>query len=87
MNEDVDKDAQEVVNAWGLNVRAGNAHLLTEEFRALLELVVRYQESKKVADSLRHFDSLTDDVSSAEVAAREEFVEAHRIWVEKHLST
>jgi hypothetical protein len=36
--EHADDLAQEVVNAWGINARAGNAATLTRDFKALFEI-------------------------------------------------
>ena len=53
-----DEWAQNVVNAWGVNVSAGNARLLTEEFKSLLDLACRYREARSLADNHRQFNML-----------------------------
>lgn len=89
--EHADELAQEVVNAWGMNVRAGNAAKLTADFRRLLEAACQYRTAKQIADSWREYSSaigreLSDPKSeAAEKAMRESFAEAYKkFWDEHH---
>jgi len=86
IEEGVDKDAQEVVNAWGVNMRAGNAALLTEEFKALLELACRYQEASKLAANHRRFNALSESEAAEEATTRQTFAEAYKRWSDKHIA-
>ncbi len=76
--------AQEVVNAWGLNVHAGNAESLTSEFKIVLDKACRYQDAKRLTDSYRQFSLVSDtDAEAKETAARQTFAEAFKAWKEK----
>ena len=55
--------AQEVLNAWGVNMAAYNANDFTPEFKSLLEAACEYRSAKSLADNHREFDC----VSEAEV--------------------
>jgi hypothetical protein len=72
-----DQLAQDVVNAWGANVKAGNGELLSGEFRALFEKTCAYRDAKRIADNRREHHMLTDREASEETAARSEFLEAY----------
>jgi cell division protein FtsB len=76
--EDVERDAQEVVNVWGLNMQAGNAASLTKEFKVLFELACRYQEASKLAQSHRLFDALSEQEAIDELVTRQTFAEAYK---------
>jgi hypothetical protein len=78
--EDADKLAQDVVNAWGINVTAGNAELLSTEFKALFEKVEAYRFARKIADNRREHNILTADVEEQERTTRKEFLAAHRAF-------
>src|SRR5229473_5855033 len=80
----VDELAQGVVNAWGLNVEAGNAADLTPEFKALLDRACRYQSIRRVEDNHREFNVLTEQEAADEKAARQAFAEAYKTFYEKH---
>jgi hypothetical protein len=86
----VDALAQEVVNAWGLNMRAGNAISLTPEFLDVFEKASRYQGAKRVADFYRLRNALLseegEEAAQAEETARRTFTEVYKPWVEKHTS-
>jgi hypothetical protein len=56
---DADALAQEVVNAWGMNVTAGNAERLSAGFKALFEKACAYRDAKKIADNRRTYNALT----------------------------
>jgi len=76
--------AQEVVNAWGQNVQAGNRDSLTPEFLDVFDKACRYQERKWSADSYRAHNALSDEGARAENEARRTFIQAYLPWVEKH---
>lgn len=79
-----DEWAQKVVDAWGMNVEAGNAALLTDEFKALLDLACRYRDAKSIADNHRQFSMLSDRDEAEVGRTRRAFVEAYRAFHEKH---
>ena len=84
--ENADKLAQDVVNAWGLNVTAGNAELLTPEFKALVDKTFLYRTLKQVADNHRDFGVLTEREGAEEQAARCTFAEAYKDFYEERVS-
>jgi len=45
--EHADKLAQEVVNAWPMNMRADNTDSLTEDFKALFDKACRYRNARR----------------------------------------
>lgn len=81
--EHADELAQEVVNAWGVNVTAGNAAYLTADFMALFDKTCLYRDAKKVADNHREFNMLTERDAVEEKARRQAFVEAYSTFYEK----
>lgn len=81
---DADVLAQQIVNAWGVNVTAGNAERLTTEFKALFEKTCDYRRAKRLADNRREFDMLTDNLAVKERVSRREFLEAYRSFHEAH---
>jgi hypothetical protein len=82
--EQADKLAQEVVNAWGVNVQAGNAVLLTAQFKVLLDNACRYREARKLADNHRQFNVLGEQAEAQEKATRHAFAEAYKAFDEEH---
>jgi hypothetical protein len=74
--------AQEVVNDWGLQVKAGNGAYLTPEFLDIFDKACRYQQAKGPADFYRSRNALTAEVAQAEETARRTFVEAYKPWAE-----
>jgi hypothetical protein len=79
--------AQDVVNAWGLNTRAGNAASLTPEFLDVFEKACRYQQVKSSADFFRSRDALLQTEEGQKAvqtveAARRAFIEAYKPWAE-----
>jgi len=82
--EQVDKLAQDVVNAWGLNVSAGNAADLTPEFKSLLDKACNYQSAKRTADNHREFGILTERDEAELQAKRLAFAEEYKIFDETH---
>jgi mevalonate kinase len=79
-----DELAQEVVNAWGVNMQAGNAASLTDEFKAVLDKACRYRNAKEVADNHRQFNMLSERDAGEETATRQAFAEAYKIFWERH---
>jgi hypothetical protein len=82
--EHADELAQEVVNAWGGNVSAGNAARLSPDFKALFEKTCRYRDAKQLADNHRQFNALSEKDAAEEIAARQEFAEAYRDFSDKY---
>jgi hypothetical protein len=78
--EDADKLAQDVLNAWGANVAAGNAELLSTEFKALFDKTDAYRFARKIADNRREHNILTADVEEQERITHNEFLAAHRAF-------
>jgi hypothetical protein len=83
---DADSLAQEVVDAWGLNIQAGNRDSLTVEFLDVLDKACRYQEKKWSADSYRAHHALSEEGAKAEDTAWRTFIQAYVPWMEKHRS-
>jgi len=75
---------QEVVNVWGVNMQAGNAALLTDEFKAVLDKACRYRMAKEVADNHREFNILSQRDAADETGTRQAFAEAYKILWDKH---
>lgn len=84
--EHADELAQEVVNAWGGNVAAGNAKLLTEDFKNLFEITCRYRTARETADNLRQFNMLSEREATAEKETREAFARAYKDYENEYLS-
>lgn len=82
--ERADELAQEVVNAWGVNMRAGNAAFLTDDFKALLDKACRYRDAKSDADNNRQFNMLSERDAAEEKATRQTFAEAYKSFWERH---
>ena len=82
--EHADGLAQEVVNAWRMNMRAGNAALLTDDFKTVLDKACRYRDARKVADNHRQFKILSESVAAEEEATRRAFAEAYKAFRENH---
>ena len=81
---DADEFAQEVVNAWAVNVDAGNAKLITTEFKDLFEATCRYLDLKRMADNHRQFNMLSPELAAKECTARETFAIAFKDFADKH---
>jgi hypothetical protein len=80
--------AQEVVNDWGTNMRAGNASALSEDFVALNEYACRYMNARDLADNHRKFSGLTEEDAAHEAETRQAFAEAYkRYWERKARSS
>lgn len=82
--ERADEWAQNVVDAWGVNVRAGNAALLTEEFKSLFNLACRYRDAKRVAENHRQFNVLTQREAAEEDRTLREFVKEFEAFHQRH---
>jgi|HubBroStandDraft_4_1064222.scaffolds.fasta_scaffold28475_6 hypothetical protein len=78
--------AQDVVNAWGINMEAGNAPLLTEEFKDLFETTCQFRNSKMIADNSRMAGVPTEAVEIELEAKRQAFALSYKIYREKHTS-
>jgi hypothetical protein len=77
--------AQEMVNAWGVNMKSGNSNSLTPEFMDVFEKACQYQSAKQQADSHRQLNILSETNAEAEeTATRLLFAEAFTKWCEKH---
>jgi hypothetical protein len=81
-----DELAQEVVHAWVVNTKAGNAEYLAPEFKGLFDKAIEYRQSKKIADNHRAFNLLTEEDESTECTSREIFASAYKRWVEYQMS-
>jgi len=79
-----DELAQEIVNAWGINVSAGNAATLTTEFKALFEITCQYRTAKETADNHREFNFLSEQDATKEKETRESFAKAYKCYWEKY---
>ena len=82
--EHVDKLAQDVVNAWGVNMQAGNGELLTPDFKALLDKACRYRTARSIADNHREFNVLSERTAAEEQEARLGFAETYKTFWEQH---
>lgn len=76
--EHADELAQEVVNAWGVNTRAGIP--LTDDFMAVFDKTCRYRDAKSQADNSRRVNILSEQVVAEEKATRQAFVEAYKAF-------
>lgn len=79
-----DELAQEVVNAWGVNVRTGNSSALSDEFMSVFDLAYRYRKTKELVANHREFGTLSAAEEGEEKALRLEFAEAYKVFWEKH---
>ena len=82
--QNADTLAQEVVNACGINVTAGNAELLAPDFKALCEKAFIYRETKRLADNHREHGGVSQRLAAEEKATRQAFAEAYKAFYEKH---
>jgi hypothetical protein len=82
--ERADKLAQEVVNAWEVNVSAGNAAVLTGQFKALMDSACLYQDARSIANNRREYGMLSEQEKAEEEAARQAFVKTYESFCEKH---
>ena len=70
--------AQDVVNAWGVNMQAGNGDLLSPEFKVLLDTACQYRTMKNIADNHRRFNALSEQTAAEEQEARLGFAETYK---------
>lgn len=77
-NDDPDVLAQNVVNAWCVNVRAGKGELLAPPCKDLFEKTCAYRAAKQTADNWREHIMLTDEETTEEERTKREFLEAYR---------
>ena len=76
--------AQEVVNAWDINVSAGNAATLTTEFKVLFKIACQYRTARETADNHREFNLLSEQDATTEKLTRESFAIAYQHYWEKY---
>jgi hypothetical protein len=72
------------VNAWGVNVQAGNAALLIAQFKVLLDNACRYRDARRLADNHRQFNVLGEQAEGQEKATRQAFAKAYKAFDEAH---
>jgi hypothetical protein len=82
--EHADDLAQHVVDAWGVNVQAGNAPLLTTRFKVLVDKACLYKNARRLADNHRQYNVLSEQDESEEKATREAFALAYKAYYERH---
>jgi hypothetical protein len=75
--------AQQVVDAWGVNVQAGNAALLTDDFKALFDKACQYRDAKSLGDNHRESNMLSERDADEEKSTRHAFLEAYRTFHKK----
>lgn len=76
--------AQSVVDAWGKHVQAGNAAVLTDEFKDLVNKACSYRNAKSLADNRREPGTLSEQEAGEEKRTRRAFVEAYMCSHRKH---
>jgi hypothetical protein len=81
--EQADKLAQDVVNAWGVNMQAGNGDMLSPDFKALLDKACQYRTAKSIADNHREFNILSERTAAEEQESRLEFSETYKTFWER----
>jgi hypothetical protein len=77
--------AQDVVNAWGISVQAGNGELLSDEFKDVLDKACRFRTIKRLAENHREFGILAEMVAAEETTTRRAFAETYRSWAQNLL--
>ncbi len=82
--EHADDLAQDVVNAWGVNVSAGNAKLLTADFNAVFELACRFRTARETADNRRQFNMPGERDSVVENETLEAFAKAYKSYEDQY---
>jgi hypothetical protein len=81
--EKADILAQDVVNAWGVNMQAGSAPRLTNKFKELFNKACLYQNARRLAKNHRQFHALSEEEAAEEQATRQAFAEACKAFYEK----
>ena len=82
--EKADKLAQDVMIAGGVNMQAGNAPRVTNQFKALFNQACLYQNARRVANNHRQSYTLSEQEASEEQMTRQACAEACRVFCEKH---
>jgi hypothetical protein len=83
-----DRNAQDVVNDWGLNIHAGNTDF-TPEFNALFDKADRYRRARQNADFYRRRSQLSETDEGVAALAEETdawqlFAERFNVWQQCH---
>ncbi len=78
-----DSLAQEIVNAWGINVQTGNASFLSDQFKVLLDKACLYRDARNLTDNHRKFNILNRQEEVEVQTARHTFAEAYKAFYEK----
>jgi hypothetical protein len=76
--------AQDMVNAWGVNMQTGNGPLLSAGFREVFETTCQFRTAKMIADSWRRAGIPTEAVDAEVEAKRRVFAQAFKTFYEKH---
>ncbi len=84
--EHADTLAQDMVNAWGINMQAGNGPVLSEEFKEVFEMTCEFRTAKRVADNWRRAGMPTEAVDAIVQVKRQVFAQAFKTFHEKHES-
>jgi hypothetical protein len=61
-----------------MNVRAGNAAIVSAEFRGLFDSACRYRDAREIAGNPRTFSMLSEQEAAEEDRTLQEFVAAYR---------
>jgi hypothetical protein len=78
--------AQDVVNAWGINMETGDGPFLTQEFQNLFETTCQFRDSKIIADDWRRAGVPTKAFEIELEAKRQAFAYSYKAYWEKHTS-
>ena len=81
-SERADELAQDVVNAWEVNLRAGNGEPLMPQFEALVETACLYRTARKIANNYREHNVAREREEADERAARQAFAGAYKAFYE-----
>lgn len=79
-----DELAEQVMTEWGKHTEAGNATLLSDEFKAVIEKAWHYRGDKEIADNHREFSVPSEREAAEEIASRQAFAEAYKAYFEKY---
>lgn len=75
--------AQDVINAWGINMQAGNGEYLNREFKSLVNKSSDYRIAKRTAENWRSVGIPTEAVDAEVEVKRRAFVHAYKNYWEK----
>jgi len=75
--------AQEIVNEWGINMRAGNGPALTSEFLNAFERACQYQQVRERTIFYRERIELPESELQAEAAVHRAFMDAYQPLADK----